>query len=392
VKILFISTYYDPDLVGGVEVVLRSLAQGLRARGHDIAVLCTARDGPLREEMVDGVRVWRCGIPNRYWPADGVPRSARQRAAWHRRDAWNPEGEAIAAEVIRRFVPDVVCTESLAGFSIAVWGAAYNARLPVVHVVNDLYLLAPSHAAWELRWQRPFGRLFRLRHRAQSARLSAVIGLSKSVLVEHQEAGFFRGVRAEVIPTALAIPDPGKTVPCAPDASLRLGYLGRLVAAKGIELLLAGFVSLPGLPAELFVGGDGAPAYFSTLRRRFRDRRLHFLGRVEAATFFSRIDVLIVPSLRFDTLPNVVIESGAYRVPVIGARVGGIPELIRDGKNGFVMDLRTHADMRRALTFMAEQRSGLVAMRATCRAAVAPWLDGDRQFTAYEALFAALSA
>src|SRR5665213_4090402 len=367
-KILFVSAYYDPDLHGGAEIALRNLAGGLAARGHEIAIVCTAADGPLRAETRGNVRVGRGGIPNRYWPADNVARSPWSRGLWHLRDSYNPRGGRIVGEVIREFRPDVVCSEILAGLSIAAWDAAHALDVPVVHVLNDLYLLAPSHAAFERRWQRPLARLFRIRHRERSAQVAAVVALSAGVLARHHDAGLFDGVRTVVIPTALCIAEPVPAQPSAPGAPLRIGFLGRLTASKGIELLLAAFASMPALNAELFVGGDGVRTYVDRLHRRYADARIHFLGRVPLAALYCQVDVSVVPSLQFDTLPNVVIESSAHHVPVIGARVGGIPELIREGENGFVMDLKTRADIRRALTFMVDQRQALAAMRATARA------------------------
>src|SRR5665213_913175 len=341
-KILFVSAYYDPDLHGGAEIALRNLADGLATRGHEVAIICTAADGPLREETRGNVRVWRCGIPNRYWPADNLARSPWSRALWHLRDSYNPRGGRIVADVIRAFRPEVVCTEILAGLSIAAWDAAHTFGVPVVHVLNDLYLLAPSHAAYERRWQRPFARLFRMRHRERSAHVAAVVALSAGVLARHHDAGLFDGVRTVVVPTALCIAEPVPAQPSAPGGPLRIGFLGRLTASKGIELLLAAFASMP--------------------------------------------------SLQFDTLPNVVIESSAHHVPVIGARVGGIPDLIREGENGFVMDLKTRADMRRALNFMVDHRHELAAMRATARKAIRPLLDRESQLARYEALFAEVIA
>ena len=391
-KILFVSAYYDPDLHGGAEIALRNLAGGLAARGHEIAIVCTAADGPLRAETRGNVRVWRGGIPNRYWPADNVARSPWSRGLWHLRDSYNPRGGRIVGEVIREFRPDVVCSEILAGLSIAAWDAAHALDVPVVHVLNDLYLLAPSHAAFERRWQRPLARLFRIRHRERSAQVAAVVALSAGVLARHHDAGLFDGVRTVVIPTALCIAEPVPAQPSAPGAPLRIGFLGRLTASKGIELLLAAFASMPALNAELFVGGDGVRTYVDRLHRRYADARIHFLGRVPLAALYRQVDVSVMPSLQFDTLPNVVIESSAHHVPVIGARVGGIPDLIREGENGFVMDLKTRADMRRALTFMVDHRHELAAMRATARGAIRPLLDRESQLARYEALFAEVIA
>lgn len=72
----------------------------------------------------------------------------------------------------------------------------------------------------------------------------------------------------------------------------------------------------------------------------FADPRVRFLGWTsDKARFFGRIDLCVVPSQVFDTLPTVVIEAFAHHVPVLGAPIGGIPEMVTPGRNGFVLPL-----------------------------------------------------
>jgi glycosyltransferase involved in cell wall biosynthesis len=230
-------------------------------------------------------------------------------------------------------------------------------------------------------------RLFRLPHRSASTKIAAVVALSRSVLEEHLRVGYFAGVQTALIPTTSPLPDPGPTPGHPPSEPLRIGFLARLVPAKGIELLLEAFAEAPALDAILLVGGVGPPGYVARLQRRYAGARTRFLGFVDLAGFFRNLDVCIVPSIRHDSLPTVVIEASANRVPVIGARIGGIPELIRQGENGFVFELRTRKQMRKALEYACAHRDQLAAMRASARTAIAPLLDHPRQLAKYEAVF-----
>jgi glycosyltransferase involved in cell wall biosynthesis len=386
VKILFVSTFFDPDNVGGAELALRNLARGLRERGHAITVLCTAPSGPVREQFQDGLNVLRVGIANRYWPDPGDPQPLWRRLLWHAADVYNRAAHQAIADAITRTRPDVVCTQNLAGFSVAAWDAARALGVPVVHVLNDLYLLAPSHRSYEHPLLYFLSRLFRLQHRRASKEVDAVVALSRSVLEEHRRAGYFAGVQTTLIPTALPLPDPGPGSRGAASAPLRIGFLARLVPAKGIELLLEAFTRLPALDAVLLVGGVGSARYVARLHREYADSRIRFLGFVDSPTFFRDLDVCVVPSIHHDCLPTVVIEASANRVPVIGARVGGIPELICAGENGFVFELRTRSQMCQALEFACAHRNQLAAMRESARAAIAPLLDHPRQLARYEAV------
>jgi len=388
-KILFVSTFFDPDNIGGAEIALRKLAGGLRERGHAITVLCTASSGPLCEQLQEGLRIFRVGIPNRYWPNTADTRPIRQRLMWHAGDIYNRTARQVVAEVIERTRPDVVCTQNLAGFSISAWDAARTLGVPIVHVLNDLYLLAPSHPSYEHALLKPLARLFRIPHRRASTQIDAVVALSRSVLEEHLRAGYFAGVETALIPTAFPLPDPGLSSGSSANLPLRIGFLGRLVPAKGIELLLQAFTESPDLDAVLRIGGVGTARYVAGLQRRYADPRMQFMGYVDPVEFFRGLDVCIVPSIHHDSLPTVVIEASANRVPVIGARIGGIPELIRHGENGFVFELRDRRQMRAALEFACAHRAEFAAMRASARTAIAPLLDRPRQLAKYEAVFEA---
>jgi glycosyltransferase involved in cell wall biosynthesis len=62
-----------------------------------------------------------------------------------------------------------------------------------------------------------------------------------------------------------------------------------------------------------------------------------FVNTAELQSFLSRATALVLPSLE-DNCPMVVLEAAAAGVPVMAARVGGIPGLIQDGKNGVLFD------------------------------------------------------
>jgi glycosyltransferase involved in cell wall biosynthesis len=63
------------------------------------------------------------------------------------------------------------------------------------------------------------------------------------------------------------------------------------------------------------------------------------------AEILSRIDALIVPSLWLENSPLVIHEAFLAGVPVIGARMGGIPDLVQDGVNGLLYDAWSASDL-----------------------------------------------
>jgi glycosyltransferase involved in cell wall biosynthesis len=81
-------------------------------------------------------------------------------------------------------------------------------------------------------------------------------------------------------------------------------------------------------------GADAGEA--ASLRARAAGLPVAFPGFVRPDAFFREIDVLVAPSTWPDPLPRVVLEAYAAGVPVLGARAGGVPELIGADRPGWL--------------------------------------------------------
>jgi glycosyltransferase involved in cell wall biosynthesis len=337
-RLLVVSALYPPQVIGGAEITLAAICEGLAGRGHEITVLTVGGDAGDYTTAA-GVTVMRRRIPNLYPALPLSPHSRLARAVWHGLDAFNPGGYRLVRRAIAEVRPDLMWTDLLAGISASAWLAGRHAGLPVLQRVCDAYLLSPSLTALFAPASSPAGlarKLLRWPHAGLSRSLAGVVGLSRAIIDLHLAAGLFAGVPTEVIPSALpvAVSAPGRR-----EGKLRLGFIGQLVPTKGIEALLAGFEAA-GIDATLDVAGTGEGAYEAGLRTRFADPRVRFLGWVgDKARFFGGIDLCVVPSQVFDTLPTVVIEAFAHHVPVLGSPIGGIPEMVTPGRSGFVLPL-----------------------------------------------------
>lgn len=118
-----------------------------------------------------------------------------------------------------------------------------------------------------------------------------------------------------------------------PDAPLLI-YVGRLSNEKRLEWLREPLERLPGVRLAL-VGSGPAEAH---LRAYFAGTNTTFLGYLagtELAEAYASADVFAFPS-DTETLGFVAMESMASGVPAVGARAGGIPDVITDGVDGFL--------------------------------------------------------
>ena len=126
---------------------------------------------------------------------------------------------------------------------------------------------------------------------------------------------------------------------------LRLVYLGRMDKTKGPDTVIKAIRLMPTAPLHLdlygIVQGKGDGPYLRELHElTANDERIHLLPPVpnrDVLTTLHNYDVLVVPSNWLETGPLVVLEAFAAGIPVLGSRLGGISEWIEDGKNGLLV-------------------------------------------------------
>lgn len=115
-------------------------------------------------------------------------------------------------------------------------------------------------------------------------------------------------------------------------------YIGSLTQIKNIPLLLEAF-SEPRLNrAKLIIIGKGSPEITEQVQEFSRNasNRIVYLGPKEnVADYMQHVDALILTS-RFEGLPIVILEALSAGLPVLSTSVGGIPDVITDGVNGFL--------------------------------------------------------
>lgn len=136
------------------------------------------------------------------------------------------------------------------------------------------------------------------------------------------------------------------------DGALVAGVAANLEYWKGVDVLIEA-ARLAEKQARLEIYGVGALG--DALERQARESGVdaHFHGFVhDIRPRLAGLDVLVQPS-RADNLPLAILEAMACGRPVLGTRVGGIPELVLDGETGLVVDPEDPGAMARALDVLA---------------------------------------
>ncbi len=144
-------------------------------------------------------------------------------------------------------------------------------------------------------------------------------------------------------------------------------FLGRLVQEKGVETLLKAYAqSKDGW--RLVVAGTG-PLGNDLKAKHSPSVFIGYIAGDALKVMIDRASVVVVPSEWYENCPMSVLEAMAYGKPVVGSRMGGIPELVEEGRTGLLYEagnvdalastldrLMASAELRREMGMAARQR------------------------------------
>lgn len=237
-----------------------------------------------------------------------------------------------------RFRPDLIHAVNPAVLGLT---AVYHARARNLPLVASFHTDLPSYlhhyglgSLEPLVW-----RALRSIHNQASVNL-CISEPSAMKLIEHGfdrvRVGWRGGVDTELFQPGRRDPDMRRRLAAGDSDAGLLLYVGRLGAEKDIESLRPVLEAMP--ESRLAIVGDGP--HRAALERHFSGQRVHFAGYLrgeELAAAYASADAFVFPS-RTETLGLVVLEAMACGCPVVAARAGGVPDLVRDGHNGMLFE------------------------------------------------------
>ncbi len=401
-KVLVVSYLLDPQRGGGAATAALRLCQGLAARGIEVVAVTTQDERQPHTVTQDGIRTHAFRPRNLYWVADKSRQPWPKKVVWQLIDIWNPQVYRHLRAIIQRERPDVVHVHKMRGLSPAVWSAAAAEQcVPIVHTCHDYEVVSPEGLL-----DSAVGRMALARHpvlrpyQAARARWSRAVHVitapSRFTLDTVTGLGFFDRARPLVVPNshgfrAAELASLTHTVSEPPGDTFNYLYLGRLETVKGIDVLLRAFAAIAAAAphVRLDVAGDGSrgdalrAAYGGLSQVRFHG---HVAGE-EKRRLIAAADALVMPSIVREVFGISIAEAYAFGKPVIAARIGGMPELVRPGETGLLVEPGDEAGLQEALGALAADRDRARAMAPACAAAARAYtLEAvtDSYLSAYE--------
>lgn len=335
-KLLFVGT--DRDRAGGAAHFL-SMIQAMAAAGHRVEALAD-RNGFIAGRLEEAGMNWR---------------HARFR------NAFSPSAHRVLARTIRELRPDwligdfgkeywpLIVQGRLHGIPVAL----FRQRAPAMHRISE-YLL-PRLAQRFITVSEHARRLFV--ERGMPADRVQVVYNPVDTDVSRPDPAYGRRVRHE-----FGIPDDAVVV----------GFVGRMYTGKGMHVLQPALEQAMDVEPRLHALWIGEGPQLEDLKRAIRagahaDRH-HLAGwRADAARCYSAMSMLAFPTVMEELFGRVSVEAQASGIPVLGSRIGGIAETLRDGETGRLLPLGKVDAWRDAILAMCpddERRRMSVAARS----------------------------
>ena len=140
-------------------------------------------------------------------------------------------------------------------------------------------------------------------------------------------------------------------------------YFGRFSQEKGVETLIEACKALPQIP---FVFAGTGPLE-GLVSQAPNIQNMGFLQGSALETVVRQARFSVCPSEWYENCPFSVMESQQYGTPVVGARIGGIPELIQEGKTGLLFESGNVDQLRQTILGLWESPAVLDRMSENCR-------------------------
>jgi len=362
--------------LGGVEVAVLKLAEALTSRQSVPAIVEIAPEQKPRWNLANGTPVWSVTAPS--YPTLRRPRS------------WASFARAAMQlqRILREFRPDIVHVHYPIAQCFPVVGLSWfphRWKLVVTTHGSDIRV-APFQEPVIRAWQH---RLF--------GRADAIAAVSQALLDDAVQ--LYDNFRAKARVVHNGVGPEWFQLPLPPDTSKDyVLYVGRLHPVKGVDVLVNAWKIVAAAVAntELWIVGDG-PEHQNLLAMAKElgiASRVRFLGskkQEELPPLYRDARAVVLPSRR-EGMPIGLLEAGACGAICICTRIPGIPEIIKDGVNGYLVEPESPVELADTLVrFLGMPPDSSHSMRRAARENILRSFSEERMVSTYLEMFQSLS-
>lgn len=291
---------------------------------------------------------------------------------------YNKEAKRNLEELVKREKPDIAHVHLFwGGISPSIFSVLRKYNIPLVHTAHDYRMVCPAYTFTDINGnvcEKCNGKYFYKCAVKRCSKgnilesivmagemyfrnlffnpvrnLSGVLFVSNFSKQKHlQFAKDFRNIPLTVLHNFAF--ETGRSTP-QNNANSYFLYYGRLSSEKGLKTLVKTFSKLPDLYLKI-VGAGTEKAFISDYIKSNNINNIELSGYKkgnELKELISGASFVIVPSEWYENNPMTIIEAYSHGKPVIGSSIGGIPEIIDEGKTGFLFEAKNSDSLKEKL-------------------------------------------
>lgn len=334
-KLLLVTPYFFPE-GGGLENYAYQVAKRMSAGGCETTVICHSVKQP-GETNLDGLRVIRLK-PNLVVSNTPIRLNLL----------------SILLKEISCFRPDIIHAHTPVPYSVDMAAQASRRTKTSLVVTYHTSTLFKNQPIFDLlvRAYLPF----QASALSQAKRIATVTGNTDRTMSRWKQ-------KTVVIPPGVDTdlfsfsPYPHST-----KNLLLISPLSRAYPSKGVDVLLRAMPeiikSIPETVLNIAGGGELTEFYQQMAERNSCARNVSLLGKIpytDMPKLIADNNIIIIPSIKSEGTPTVILEAFAIGRPVIGTRVGGIPELVQNEVNGYVVPPNNPNELSRCIIKLLHQ-------------------------------------
>lgn len=344
-KICHISTFYPPLVFGGAEIYVQRISENLSRHGHEVVVITTTSTVSVKPsiEEKNGVKIYRIHPLNIYGIYNTLSKPNIIKPIWYGIDLLNIHSYIILKNILKKEDPDVVHVHNFKGFSFA-FDAVKSLNLPLIFTMHDYFLECFKENLFRSSYticQNPplLCRIYiKLQRYLKDNKPDIVTAPSQFVIDKIKNDGFFLKTRTMKLPLGIELGNIKKIEKNY--ETIDILFAGRLNRYKGVHILINAFNQLKYKKIHLHIVGEGKEKEELNKIAEYNPN-ITFYGFVSEnilLELYRKANIVVVPSIWYETFGIVIIESFKYSIPVIASNIGGFPELVENGHNGFLFE------------------------------------------------------
>jgi len=387
-KICLITAFYSPYEPGGAPIAVRILAEALKKQGHDVFIITTGPYEGLKSlkpriRYEKGIKVYY------FYPLQpNIPVYTKKYSGFSLiftflLNFWNPHTYFVIRNILKKENPSIIDVKEVHNFlSNSVYSVIKTLNIPYIYTIYTNLLLFPVDnlplldklagikyplLGYNYNVYKVISKIYQKINKIIIDSPEHVLFDSNSVKNLFNNHNFFKDSEKIVFPIIFKTNKHKLKNLSKNTKTIDILYRGT-IRHKGGQTLIQAFKQIPNKNLRLHIFGGGRDEkFFKELAEG--DERINFYGWIsndERDRLYQFADLTVMPSIYFETFGMVIVESFMAGVPVIGSNVGAIPELIKEGYNGWLFESGNVEQLKERLEYAIKNKDKLKKMRKNC--------------------------